>query len=431
MPATRAAIVMAALIAVLFNAPQPAIAATLSDTGDPITNRAGQTFVVAAHRGGMDSWPANSVEAYQHAAEGDFEAIEADIVFTKDLRPVMTHDDLVQPHCTSAGLRIHNLTWAEASQIRCADKSGQLTVPLPSFAELAAILTAHPRPQLFLDIKSFAGQSGASRRDYAKRSVDLVKQAGLLDRTRFITFSWNHTLPTLRKYAPKAYLVALDHAKLSFSNAKLAARLGADAYGVGSRYSTATLARYVRSLGMDYGPWQLTDPEAFAASIYFGPQKVWLNSDSPALLQEQLRSGAVDLNPTAVPVTQTLVTPVRIGSGTFRAKKLYYPTVRGKAVPTADEPMLETIDLKIRVSGLSGKAKLYLGGRGTAYREVKLTISKRTKTVRAKVIMGNSGKLRIWCDHKVKLTVDVTGYTRLRFPQTPRATFTASVAGVD
>lgn len=429
--ARRIAIAVAALLAVLFDAPHLAAGATLTETGAPITNRAGQTFVVVAHRGGMDSWPQNSVEAYQHAAEADFEAIEADIVFTKDLLPVMTHDDLVQPHCTSAGLRIHNLTWAEVSQIRCADRSGELTVPIPTFAELAAIIAAHPGVGLFLDIKSFAGQSAASRRAYAKWSVDLVKKAGLLDRTRFITFSWDKTLPTLRKYAPQAYLVALDHAKLSFSNAKLAARLGADAYGVGARYSTATLARYVRSLGMDYNPWQLTDREAFASSIYFGPKKLWLSSDSPGLLQEQLRAGTLDINPAAVPVTQTLLAPVKISAATYRAKKLYYPTVRGTAVPATDEPMLESINLKVRISGLAGKAKLYLGGRGTAYREVKLTISKKTKTVQATVIMGNAGKLRIWCDHKVKLTVEVTGYTRLRFPQRPGATFTANVAGVD
>jgi glycerophosphoryl diester phosphodiesterase len=416
---------LAALLAWL---PQPASAQTVNDAGKPITNNAHQTFVVVAHRGGLSYWPENSVEAYQNAAAADYEAIEADIIFTKDHQPVMTHYDLIRSNCTSAGLRIHNLTWAEVSQIRCADLNGDLTVPLPSFAELAAILKQYPRVGLFLDIKAYSGQSAASRRDYAKRSVDLVKKAGLLSRTRFITFSWNKTLPTLRKYAPKAYLVAYDHAELSFTNAKLAAKLGADAYGAEMRYSTATMARYVRALGMDFKPWQVNDTEGLASTIYFGPKKIWLTSDSPSRLQTQLKDGDIDLNPVAVTTTQTLAQPVTISEGTYQAKKLQYPKVLGTAVPVADEPMLETLTVKVSVSGLTSKAKLYLGGRGTAYREAKLTLTKKTKTVQAKVIMGDGGKLRVWCDHKVKLKIEVTGYSRLRFASVSTTAVAASLA---
>lgn len=427
-PLGRMAVVMATLAALMAGAPSSALAQTVTDEGTPITNQAGQTFVVVAHRGGLTYWPENSVEAYQHAADAGFEAIEADIIFTKDLRPVMTHYDFVQSNCTSAGLRIHNLTWDEVSQIRCADHSGNLTVPLPSFAQLAEILAAHPSVGLFLDIKSYSKQSAASRRDYAKWSVDLVKQAGLLDRTRFITFSWDKTLPTLRKYAPKAYLVAYDHAELSFTNAKRAAKLGANAYGAEMRYSTATMARYIRSLRMDFIPWQVKDAEGFASTIYFGPKKVWMISDSPSRLQTQLKAGAVALNPTATQVSQVLPQPVTISEGTYQAKKLQYPKVLGSAVPIADEPMLETLDVKVSVSGLKSKAKLYLGGRGTAYREAKLTLTKKTKTVQAKVIMGDGGKLRVWCDHKVKLKIEVIGYTRLRFASVNTTAVVASLA---
>lgn len=427
----RTALAVVALAGLLAFSAQPALGQTVDDAGMPITNRAGQTFGVAAHRGGMDYWPQNSLEAYQNAAVADFEAIEADIVFTKDLQPVMTHYDHIQPGCTKAGLRIHKLTWAEVSQIRCPDLSGAQTVPLPSFSELATVLVEHPRVSLFLDIKSYTGQSAASRRDYAKWSVDLVKRAGLLDRTRFISFSWSQTLTTLRKYAPTSYLVAYDHAQLSFANAKRAAALGANAYGPQQRYATAPLARYVQSLGMSFNPWQVTDAEGLASVVHFGPEKIWLISDAPSLLQEQLKDGTVELNPRAVTASRILPSAVKISSGTYRAKKPQYPKVLGRAVPTADQPMLETVSVKVSLSGLRSKAKLYLGGRGTAYREVKLTVTKKTKVVRAQVIMGDGGKLRIWCDHKVKLKVEVTGYTRLRFPDAPSNTVTASTTSAD
>jgi glycerophosphoryl diester phosphodiesterase len=424
-----AVVILSTLLAGLM--PAPALGKTVDDAGRPITNKAGQTFVVVAHRGGLDRWPENSVEAYQHAAAADFEAIEADIVFTKDRLPVMTHYDLVQPQCTGAGQRIHNLTWAQVSQLRCADANGDRTVPLPSFAELAAILARYPRVQLFLDIKSFSGQSAAGRREYAKRSVELVKAAGLLGRTRFVTFSWDKTLPTLRKYAPKAYLVAYDHAQLSFTNAKLAAKLGADSYGPEVRYSTATLARYVRSLGMDFVPWQPQDAENFASTVYFGPKKLWLIADDPGLVQEQLKNNEIELDAPAVRVTRTLATPVTVSQGRFAAKKAQYPKVLGTVVPATDQPMLETVDLTISISGLRSTAKLYLGGRGTAYREVKVRVDKRTKTVKAKVIVGDAGKLRVWCDHAVTLKLRATGYTRLRFPDARGGVYRPLLASPD
>lgn len=411
----RVVFVIAMLIGLLAAFPQPALGQTTDDAGMPITNRTGQSFAVVAHRGGMADWPENSLEAYQSAASAGFDAIEADIVFTKDLQPVMTHYDHIQPGCTGAGLRIHTLTWAQVSQLRCPDLTGAQTVPLPSFAELADVLTEHPEVTLFLDIKSYTGQSAAGRRNYARWSVELVKRAGLLERTRFTTFSWSQTLPTLRKYAPSAYLVAYDHAQLSFANAKRAAQLGADAYGPELRYATAPLAHYVRSLGMAFNPWRVTSAEGLASAIFFGPKELWLLTDAPGKLQQQLRDGVLELNPRADVSTRVLPSAVTVGAGTYRAKKRHYPTILGKAVARSDEQMLETVDVRISLSGLKAKATLYLGGRGTSYREVKLSVGKKTKTVTAKVIMGDGGKLRIWCDHTVKLKVQVTGYSRLRF----------------
>ena len=58
--------------------------------------------LVEAHRGGAGYWPGNSLSAVRGTIAAGFDAIEVDLVLTKDGEAVLSHDPVLDPeHCTN------------------------------------------------------------------------------------------------------------------------------------------------------------------------------------------------------------------------------------------------------------------------------------------------------------------------------------------
>lgn len=394
----------------------PAGAVTLGDDGNPITNDAGTTFGILSHRGGAKESPENSAEAFTASVAAGFDSIETDIVFTKDGRGVMSHNDRLPARCTQAGKSIHKLTYAQVAKVRCANLDGAKVVPIPTFEELAAILKGRPDVGLTLDLKSYSGQSASGKRSWAAKAMQLVKKHGLLDRTSVITFQWASTLPIIRKYAKKNYVLALDSGAMDLDRVRLAAKLGADGFGIKMKYTSEYLAGYVKSTGMDSVPWEVVGREQLAFAIHYGGRTQLFSTDTPTASRADLVGGRIDLNPVPDPVSTTLATPVRISKATYKANKRQYPVALGKAVPSADGAMLRNVTLAITVTNGPGTGSLYVGGNSTPLASsVKLALPKGTATLTVRAPLGDGGKLRIYTTKTVKLTVNVVGYTRVRF----------------
>ena len=394
----------------------PARAVTLGDDGLPITNAAGATFGILSHRGGAAQWPENSVEAYTASVDAGFDAIETDIVFTRDGRGVMSHYDVLPERCTQAGKSIHKLTYAQVAAVRCQDLDGQFVMPIPTFEELAAILKGHSDVGLTLDIKSYTGQSASGQRSWATKAMQLVKKHGLLAQTSVLTFNWDRVLPTVRKYAKKNYVLALDHGKMDLDRVRLAAKLGADGFGIKMKYTSEYLARYVKAKGMDSVPWEVVGVEQRAFTIHYGGRTQLFSSDTPTTTRANLVGGKINLNPVPNPVTTTLAAPTTVSNATYKANKRQYPVVLGKAVPSADVAMLKNVTLAITVTKGPGKGSLSVYGSSTPLSSsVKVGLPKGTSTLTVQAPLGDGGKLRIYTTKTVKLTVKVVGYTRVRF----------------
>lgn len=421
----RTAVAILASSALALSVAGMASAETLTSAGKPVTNAAGQTFKVVAHRGGALQWPENSVAAFTGAAEAGYDAIETDVSFTSDGVAVMSHYDKLPSRCTSAGSRIHKMTWAQVKTVRCADLSATKakTVPIPTFAELAAILTAHSGVGLTLDIKSYSQQSTASKKLYATRAVKLVKKYGLLSRTRFLTFYWDAALPAIRALAPKAFVLAYDNHGFSYDRVRLAAKLGASGYGTKSQYTSVNLATFIRAKGMDMSPWNITTTQGQAMSIAYGPKTIWLITNSPAALTTSLTSGTAKLNWTAADKVTTLTKPVTVSKATYAAQRNRYPKVLGTAVPSAKLLALKTVTISITVTKGPQKNYVYTAARSAdASSTKKLALPSGTATVRASVPVGNDGKLRIRTTKKSKLTIKVLGYTNEVYTETSTTT---------
>ncbi|MFZ0530744.1 MAG: glycerophosphodiester phosphodiesterase family protein [Propionicimonas sp.] len=412
---TAAAVALSSA-ALLVTVAVPAPATTLGADNRPITNKAGTTFGVLSHRGGALQWPENSLEAFAGSVAAGFDAIETDILFTRDGQAVMSHYDLLPERCTRSGESIHLLTAAEVAAVRCANLDGKLVVPIPTFDQLAAALAADPSVGLTLDIKSYPGQPSAEQRAYASKAIRLVKSHGLVNRTRMLSFFWTNHLPVIRKYAPKIYVLALDNGTMRLDRVRLADKLGANGYGIKMNYTSEYLAKYIKAKGMDAVPWEVIGAEQRAFSIYYGGKVQQFSTDEPDRTRAELIAGKIDLNPKRVTAVTTLAAPVTISKATYTAKARRYPVVLGKAVPKPDLAQLRSVTLSITVTGGAGTGRLYVGGKGSPLSSSTwVALPAGTATVTVTTPLGDQGRLRIYTTRTVGLTVTAVAYTRVRF----------------
>jgi len=394
----------------------PAKAATVGPDGEPITNDKGVTFVIVAHRGGADVRPENSVEAYRYSVAQAFDVIETDLLFTRDGHGVMTHNDVLPSRCTYSGRRVHELTLTQVRSVRCADLSGRKTVPIPTFAEFAAVVKPSDI-RIELDVKTYSGQPASGERRYAERAVNLLKQHGLLERASILTYRWDTTLSTIRRLAPGIRVVGLDNKPMDLARVRLAASLGADGYGIKAKDSPTNLLKYIKAKGMDPVPWEVRGTQLQAYAIHFSGPVYGVSSDDPAAAREDLLSGRININPTATTVVRNLAKRVTVAARTtYQANEPRYPRVMGVAVPWSRLAMLESVSVKVTVYNGPGSGQLNLGASGSPYSSgIKVALPRGTKSLWVKVPVGNGGKIRVFTTRRASVKLEVVAYRNLAF----------------
>jgi glycerophosphoryl diester phosphodiesterase len=410
----RAPAVIVVSLALTLGLGAMASAKSVTKAGDPITNKAGQTFKVVAHRGGASQWPENSLEAFTGAANADYDGVETDLSFTSDGVAVLSHNDKLPSRCSQTGQSIHKMTLAEVQTVRCADLSGALTVPIPTFAQLTEILQSHPAMWLTLDIKSYSGQSAAGKRSYATRGAALIKKYGLLNRTRFLSYYWNQAVQAIHKVASKAYVIAYQSNGFDYDLVRLAAKVGASAYGTEVKYTGVNLAKFVRANHLDLVTWNISgaSSQGQAMAIYYGPKTYWFLTDSPGSKTSSLVNGSIKLNWTAADQVTALATPITVSQATYQANKNQYPKVLGVAVPKENLAALKTVNLAITVAKGSTKNYGYFAAASSpSSSRIKVALPAAGGTVNVSVPLGDGGKLRVRTAKKSKLTIAVLSYT--------------------
>lgn len=394
-----------------------AAAETLGSDGKPVTNAKGVRFGVISHRGGAAEHPENSIEAYLYSVEQGFDVIETDLLFTSDHHGVMSHYDALPARCTHAGQQIHLMTLAQVQEVRCEDfRTGEKTVPIPTFEEFAAVVK-DADTGIYLDIKTWSGQPASGEADYARRAIGLLKAHALLDRTTILSFRWVAALPAIRKLAPKIRVIGLDNKPMDLGRVRLAAKLGADGFGIKAADSPVNLLKYIRAQGMDPVPWEVVGDQLRSYAIHFGGKVQYFSSDLPTATRAELVKGSINLNPAPSQVITKLTKPVTVAKkATYKAKKRKYPKLLGVAVPAEKLAMLESVKLQITVTKGPGKGYLYVGAANSPLSSsVKVKLPKGTKTVTVKVPVGDGGKIRLYTSRKATLTVKATEYTNLSF----------------
>ena len=157
---------------------------------------------IVGHRGASDDAPENTLESLMLAWEQGAYGAECDIILTKDLKPVLMHDDSTKRTALNGvDLIVEKTDWSELQKLDVGswkhEKWKGVKIPL-----LEDVLRAIPDGRhLFIEIKTGDANSGADPRviDYLPQ---LVEKEGISpDKISFICFD-HAFLNRLKKRLP-------------------------------------------------------------------------------------------------------------------------------------------------------------------------------------------------------------------------------------
>ena len=189
---------------------------------------------IYGHRGARGVLPENTLDSFQYLFDNDIKAYETDILISKDLVPVITHDFRLSPSMTkdSEGnwlededIKIIDLTYDQISKFEVGSLNkltkygrrflNQKKLPnqkIPKLNQLLDLTTQNNNSNLIinLEIKSTPVQENLtpSPEMLAKIVLDEVNKSSLIDKIIYSSFDWR-VLREIKNYnseIPRAYL---------------------------------------------------------------------------------------------------------------------------------------------------------------------------------------------------------------------------------
>ncbi len=137
--------------------------------------------LIAAHRGGADLWPENSLLAFRQTAGTPVELVEFDVHRTSDGILVVHHDATIDRMTDGTGA-IARMSFAELSRHMIRGTGGER---IPTLAEVIAVFRDSP-VDLRLEIKT--GVSFRAYADIEAETVEFLRTQGMLSRTMLTSF---------------------------------------------------------------------------------------------------------------------------------------------------------------------------------------------------------------------------------------------------
>jgi len=216
----------------------------------------GLAILVAAHRGGAQLWPENSLLAFGNALGLGVDAVETDVHLTADGEIVVIHDPTLNRTSTSRGA-VGELTTRDVTAARLKDRAGQPSDErVPTLAQLLDLL-APQRAQLLLEIKVDA--RGRRYPGIEEKALALLRSRRMAERTLVMAFE-PETVARVRELDPAIRTVLLvgrrDGAR---GAAKRATSLGASAVGYDFRVLDADLVAATRAAGLTVAAWTVNE----------------------------------------------------------------------------------------------------------------------------------------------------------------------------
>jgi glycerophosphoryl diester phosphodiesterase len=228
---------------------------------------------IVLHRAGGFLAPENTIEAMEIGLTYPVDALEIDVLFTKDHIPIVYHDDTLE-RTTGIRKKVKRMRYEDLSDL---DNGSWFD---PSFsstriATLDAFLTAHAkRRPLYVEVKE--------NRSHLLDIPRLIEQHGMMEETTFLSFHFQ-ALCAIKEAYPKAKTMFLMGAKwmrrLSYG---MDPRI--DSYGLSLRLAKRKpdWVPRLRQMGYPVNIWSLNDPEY--ASTLMDQGVTSITTDRPAEL---------------------------------------------------------------------------------------------------------------------------------------------------
>ena len=244
---------------------------------------------VAAHRGGAQLWPENSLLAFRNALALGVDLVETDVHLTADGEVVVIHDPTLDRTTTGHG-PVRDVKLADLLGVRLKAADGSVTGEhLPTLRELLDLLrpsSAH----LLLEIKV-----GAGRQPYPgieEKALGLVRDAGLLERVSIMAFE-EDTVRRVRTLEPRIRTVLLvsrtQAERLSGARevVRLVTAVGAGELGIDHRALTPEIVAAARAARLRVSAWTVNEEADLRRVIALGVDTV--TSDRPDLALATVR----------------------------------------------------------------------------------------------------------------------------------------------
>jgi glycerophosphoryl diester phosphodiesterase len=245
--------------------------------------------------------PENTVPGFLHAIQAGTDAIELDVLVTRDDVPVVCHDPVLRwAICRGPQRRrtVRSLTLAELREWDCG------AVPNPRFPRQRAIPgTAIPTLDQVLDLASlgrfdfnieaklfrYRPRWTPGPQHFAELVLDRIRRKGIASRVIFQSFDYR-ILRAMRELAPSMRIAALDQLGVR-GFVSLARRAGASIAAPSKRLVTARRVRLAHSAGLQVIAWTANTPRDWDRLLHAGVDGII--TDDPAGLIAYLKASGI------------------------------------------------------------------------------------------------------------------------------------------
>lgn len=340
---------------------------------------------MSAHRGGKEGAQPETMAAFRQALSDGIRDLEFDVRYSRDGVAIVSHDE--QPAGMASKIQL-----ATGAQARAA---GRLTL-----SDLVALTKSYPTLRLRPEVKTYPGQTNASKRTDAKRLATAVKSAGLATRATIQSLDFDVTTATIKQVDSRIRVQALVRT-VSLSQVRLAHAAKADEI---SYNATDGATKYANDLAHEYGmkvvPWWLRNEGnyTYAKAVALGADMVI--TDYPAAAAASIANPRCQIKTVDIPDKQVF-------SGMLRAGTRVYPAVIGAGkVPAAKD----LVSVQVRFNKTSGTGTLNAAPLNSRMVDGTAVPLSAKRSYDFSTTAGDGGKLRVMSNRTITGSLLITGY---------------------
>ena len=248
---------------------------------------------VAAHRGNSKYFPENTMIAMHSAKDMNHDMIETDLHMTADGHIIVMHDHLVDRTTNGTGL-IREKTLAEMKSLDAGAWKGEEFAgeKVPTFEEFLDLFRDRPNMLFNIELKDYPAMSGEFALKSAEKSIAMMKEAGIWERSVINTWSGELNEYLVDRYGDEIRIHAYTPDRRGANQKKLAYNYAycMCLFGVPEKQVVAkNHFDFCKSYGVE--PWvyyKQEDPALFDEAIANGA--MLFTANDPAWAMEYLRS---------------------------------------------------------------------------------------------------------------------------------------------